>query len=68
MPTYRKEKVEDIQAYLIEGLSSYQIDPADTDFQRGYLTALLGIANVCEPKIYHTFKSLEDQCTRKGVQ
>lgn len=36
----RTQDGEDLRAYLQRAIASFDGDPADTDFQRGYLAAL----------------------------
>ena len=60
--------MNDIEKYLHAGLKSFLHDPADSSFQRGYLSALLTIAQELAPDVYNKFDLLEDQCNRKGVQ
>lgn len=48
----------ELKQYLNRAFSLYRNDPADTDFQKGYLAALIEIAKVlCHSADY---KGLED--------
>lgn len=49
-----------LDAYLREAFEGFRTDPPDTPFQRGYLSALLAVAKIFEPALYHTWKALLD--------
>lgn len=42
-----------LEGYILDALNSYLGDPADSDYQRGYLAALLEVASemgLCVPR------------------
>lgn len=41
----------ELKAYLEQALASFEGDPPDSQYQRGYLAAIIEIATVCCPEV-----------------